>query len=262
VTRLRIAGAALMAGVFSLAAVVLAFYTFDSSPPVAHAQAETCPDPLYNARCLIIRKETSPDASAQSFAFAHQVGNNPTTNFNLSDGEQAVFLFTNNDTHTVTETLPEGWSLTISCPEEQGVNLVIQQNQNRIVVSMDVGESEFATATCVFTNTQAPTATPSATPTTTLTPTVTPTPTVTATVTATATNTPTASATATATSTTLATATNTVVAATATSTTGAPSVGTGPGPAGGSQLPLLLAALGGVLLLAGGGFALRTARAR
>lgn len=130
----------------------------------------TAPD---YARCLVIIKETDPPGDTQDFEFEHE-HNGAMTDFELEDGEMEAFTLGDDEPHTVTETVPEGWVLTdIDCDDSQGVD--VNEGDESVTVTVDLGGAEFASAVCIFHNEREPTPTPTATATTTATPTATPT---------------------------------------------------------------------------------------
>jgi hypothetical protein len=85
---------------------------------------------------IIVCKETTPDASPQSFTFSTSYS----PNFNLSDGQCDNSGPLTTGTYSVSETIPGGWTLTsATCDNSSPINAI------------DLGPSE--TITCTFNNT-------------------------------------------------------------------------------------------------------------
>lgn len=86
---------------------------------------------------IIVEKQTIPDGSQQSFTFTPGYG----SNFNLTDGQTNTSVFLSPGTHSVSETVPDGWTQTsATCSDGSPVN----------AIALVAGE----TVTCTFNNTQ------------------------------------------------------------------------------------------------------------
>ncbi len=86
---------------------------------------------------IVVEKETDPDGSTQAFTFSTDYGGD----FNLADGESNTSDPLTSGTYSVSESVPDGWTLTsATCDDESDPS------------SINLGAGE--TVTCTFTNTQ------------------------------------------------------------------------------------------------------------
>ncbi|HWL32596.1 MAG TPA: Calx-beta domain-containing protein [Gaiellaceae bacterium] len=117
----------------------------DGSPPtnITLSATETVTCTFRNERvargAIVVRKETLPDGSTQSFDFATSA---PDSDFSLKDGESRRFENLEPKAgYSITETVPEGWEQTgASCDDGSPVG------------NIDLAAGE--TVTCTFTNTK------------------------------------------------------------------------------------------------------------
>ena len=151
------------------------------SGSVVQAQAAEC---VAESNCVLIVKETDPDDSDQDFAFESDADQG---DFELNGGDSERLSIDDDGTITIVEAETDGWTLTdISCETDEGVEDDIDEGAGSVTIDFGaLGEGEFASASCTFTNEMD--ATPTATATTTSTATATPTTSATTTVAATAT---------------------------------------------------------------------------
>lgn len=108
--------------------------TASTSPPVRPSPARS---PNSQKGRILVRKETLPDGSPQQFTVTPNWG----AAFQLGDGQQHDSGLLGPGVYTVTETVPDGWTLTSSpCSD----------NSTPDNINLGAGE----TVTCTFTNTQ------------------------------------------------------------------------------------------------------------
>ncbi|MGH9891581.1 MAG: prealbumin-like fold domain-containing protein, partial [bacterium] len=124
-----------------------------SSVGLAADETVTCTFVNTKVGKIIIEKETDPDGSDRSFSFAATYDND---GFSLLDGESNDSGSLEAGSHTITETVPEGWDLTsIQCSGETDSVITLGDGgffgpENSVNIQLVVGE----TVTCTFNNKQ------------------------------------------------------------------------------------------------------------
>ena len=91
-----------------------------------------------------IEKQTLPDGSLEVFSFTEDIDEE---GFDLTDGQTQTFNGVADGTYDVSETVPAGWDVDISCVDPSGGTSTLGAS-----ATIDVAGGE--TVTCTFTNTQ------------------------------------------------------------------------------------------------------------
>lgn len=124
----------------SLEGRALAFGSTVTTDNNAIAVPKACEEQEAGTGTIVVEKQTNPEGSLQSFAFAGDaVGS-------LTDGEQIVVDNLAAGNYSSTESVPEGWELAdIVCSDDDSTGDISTATANFV---LDAGE----TVTCTFTN--------------------------------------------------------------------------------------------------------------